>query len=99
MLIRKGKRKEVINTHIRAIQLFVFVRYVQKAGTKLELKEEFLFYESLQTTATATDVMNFIRIFVEKHDIPLEKIGFVCTDGAPAMFDCNYYIKYYCLLL
>ena len=62
-------------------QLLVFVRYVQKTGTKLELKEEFLFCESLQTTATASDVMNLIKAFLEKHDIPLEKIGFVCTDG------------------
>ena len=44
-------------------QLLVFLRYVQKAGTKLELKEEFLFCESLQTTAAATDVMNLIKAF------------------------------------
>ena len=47
--------------------------------------EEFLFFESLQTTSAATDVMNLIKDFSEKHDIPLEKIGYVCTDGAPAM--------------
>ena len=70
-------------------QLLVFVRYVQKAGTKLELKEEFLFCESLQTTATASDVMNLIKAFFEKHDIPLEKIGFACIDGAPAMLGCK----------
>ena len=71
-------------------QLLVFARYVQKAGTKLELKEEFLFFESLQTTATVSDVMNLIKAFFKKHDIPLlEKIGFVCTDGAPAMLGCK----------
>ena len=69
-------------------QLLVFVRYVQKAETKLKLKEEFLFCESLQTTTAATDVMNLIKAFFEKHDIPLEK-GFVCTDGAPAMLCCK----------
>ena len=70
-------------------QLFVFVRYVQKAGRKLELKEEFLFCESLQTKAAATVVMNLIKAFFEKHDILFEKIGFVCTDGAPAMLGCK----------
>ena len=70
-------------------QLLVYVRYVQKAGTKLELKEEFLFCESLQTTATASDVMNLIKAFFGKHDIPLEKIGFACTDGALAMLGCK----------
>ena len=70
-------------------QLLVFVRYVQKAGTKLELKEEFLFCESLQTTATASDVISLIKAFFEKHDIPLEKIGFVCTDGASTMLGCK----------
>ena len=41
-------------------QLLVFVRYVQK---KFELKEEFLFCESLQTTAAAADVTNLIKDF------------------------------------
>ena len=41
-------------------QLLVFVRYVQK---KFEPKEEFLFCESLQTTAAAADVMNLIKDF------------------------------------
>ena len=60
-----------------------------EAGTKLELKEEFLFRESLQTTAAATDIMNLIKAFFEKHDIPLEKIKFVCTDGALTMLGCK----------
>ena len=33
--------------------------------------------------------MNLIKAFFEKHDIPLEKIGFVCIDGAPAMLGCK----------
>ena len=70
-------------------QLLVFVRYVQKAGTKLDLKEEFLFCESLQTTAPTTDVMNLIKAFFEKHYIALEKIGFACTDRALAMLGCK----------
>ena len=70
-------------------QLFVFVCYLQKAGTKLKLKEEFLFCESLQTRAAATDVMNLIKAFFKKHDILLAKIGFVCIDGAPARLGCK----------
>ena len=61
---------------------------MQKAETKLELEKEFLCYESLQTTA-ATDVMNLLKAFFKKHDIPLEKTGFVCTDEAPAILDCK----------
>ena len=68
-------------------QLLVFVRYVQKAGTKLELKEEFLFCESRQTTAATTDAMNLIKAFFEKYDF--EKIEFVCIKGAPAMLGCE----------
>ena len=60
------------------IQLLVFVRYVQKEKIKVELKEEYLFCESLETIAAATDVMNLIKDFFAKHDIPLEKI-LVCA--------------------
>ena len=42
-----------------------------------------MFCESLQTTAAATDVTNFIKDFFEKHDIPLEKLGYVRSEGAP----------------
>ena len=58
----------------------VFVRYVQKEKTKFELKEEFLFGESLQTTVAATNVINLIKDFFEKHGIPSEKIEYVCTE-------------------
>ena len=43
----------------------VFVRYVQKEKTKFELKEEFLFCESLQTTVAATNVINLIKDFLK----------------------------------
>ena len=33
--------------------------------------------------------MNLIKAFFEKHDIPLEKIEFVCTDKALAMLGCK----------
>ena len=70
-------------------QLLFFLRYVQKAGKKPQLKEEFLFCESLQTITATTDVTNLIKAFFKKHDIPFENIGFVCTDGAPAMLGCK----------
>ena len=70
-------------------QLLLFVRYVQKKKTKFEVKEEFLFCESLQIAAAATDAMHLIKAFFEKRSIPLEKIGYVCTDGAPAMLGCK----------
>ena len=36
-----------------------------------------------------TDVLNLMKAFFEKRDISLEKIRFVCTDGAPAMLGCK----------
>ena len=33
--------------------------------------------------------MTLINAFLKKHDIPLEKNGFVCTDGALAMLGCK----------
>ena len=61
----------------------------KKEKLKLELKEEFLFCESLQTTAAVTDVMNFIKDFFGKHYILVEKIGYVSIDSAPAMLGCK----------
>ena len=69
-------------------QVLVFVRYVQKEKTKFELKEEFLFCESLQLQQLRQ--MSWIQSkFLEKHDISLEKIGFVYTDGALAVLGCK----------
>ena len=62
-----------------------------KRNKKFELKKEILSCESLQTTAAATDIMNVIKDFFEKH-IFLEKIGcwyHVCTDGAVAIPGCK----------
>ena len=57
----------------------------RKQKSKFELKEEFLYCESFQTTAAVTDVENFFKDFFGKHGIPLEKIGYVSIDGASAM--------------
>ena len=60
---------------IRISQVLVYVRYVQKEKTKFELKEEFLFCESLQTIATATDVVNLIKNFLKSKTFLLKKLG------------------------
>ena len=45
--------------------------------------------ESLQTTAATKDVMNLIKDVFEKHDIPLEKVVYVCSKVAPVMLGCK----------
>lgn len=65
-------------------QLLVFVRYVHNA-TKT-MKEEFLFCNSLTLTTKAVDVFEMIKSFFLKHEIDWkDKLGSICTDGAPAM--------------
>ncbi|XP_014667304.1 PREDICTED: protein ZBED8-like isoform X5 [Priapulus caudatus] len=62
-------------------QLLVFVRYMHEC----DIKEEFLFSEPLVTTTKATDVLDLVTTFMDKHNIPMDKLGSMCTDGAPAM--------------
>ena len=62
-------------------QLLVFVRYMYEC----DIKEEFLFCEPLVTTTKATDVLDLVTTFMDKHNIPMDKLGSMCTDGAPAM--------------
>ena len=73
-----------LTLHVLVNCCYSYATY-KKKKIKYERKEEYLFCESLQTTAAATDVMNFIKHFFEKRDIPLEKFGYVYTDGAPAV--------------
>ena len=54
-------------------QLLVLIYYVQKAETKLEQKEEFLFCEIFQTTEAATDVMNLKKPFLKNMIFLLRK--------------------------
>ena len=49
-------------------QLLVFVRYIHKE----DIKEEFLYCNSSETTATAQDVMNSISKFFETQDLKWE---------------------------
>ncbi|XP_076315070.1 protein FAM200C-like [Tachypleus tridentatus] len=41
--------------------------------------------ESTDTTAQAIDVLNKIQEFFSRNELHLDKIGSICTDGAPAM--------------
>ena len=52
---------------------------------ELDVKEEFLFCEPLVMTTKATDVLDLVTTFMDKHNIPMDKLGSICTDGAPAM--------------
>ena len=61
-------------------QLLVFARYFHD-----EIKEKFLFCEPLQTTTKAVDIFRLVRGFLNDHDIPMEMLGSICTDCAPAM--------------
>ena len=62
-------------------QLVVYTRYITDGG----IKDEFLFCEGLQTTTKAADVFRLLDEFFQRHQIEWEKVGSVCTDGAPAM--------------
>ncbi|XP_068232174.1 protein FAM200C-like [Palaemon carinicauda] len=62
-------------------QLIVYTRYIKDD----EIKDEFLFCLAWQTTTKAADVFRLLDEFFQKHQIKWEKVGSVCTDGAPAM--------------
>ena len=62
-------------------QLIVLVRYVHDGS----IKEDFLFCEDLQRTTKAKDTFQCVKNFFAKHDLDMQVIGSVCTDGAPAM--------------
>ena len=62
-------------------QLIVLVRYAHDGS----IKEDFLICEDLQRTTKAKDIFQCVKIFFAKHDLDMQVIGSVCTDGAPAM--------------
>ena len=62
-------------------QLLTMVRYVKDKT----VREEFVFCKPLQTTATAGDIFNLVKEFFKYYNINISFIGFICTDGAPAM--------------
>ena len=62
-------------------QLLVFVRYVKEK----EVVEEFLFCEPLKTTTEAVDIFSIVKEFFLNHEMFLDMVGSLCTDGAPTM--------------
>uniref|UniRef100_UPI00358F06DC protein FAM200C-like n=1 Tax=Myxine glutinosa TaxID=7769 RepID=UPI00358F06DC len=62
-------------------QLLGVVRYIKDK----EVEENFLFCQSLKATTQAVDVLNMIKEFFTKHQLNLNMIGSICTDGAPVM--------------
>ena len=66
-------------------QLLLFIRYIHKE----DVKEDFLYCNSVETTAIAQDVMNSISKLFETQVLQWEKLCGVCTDGAPAMLGCK----------
>ena len=62
-------------------QLMVFVRYVHNQA----IEEDFLFCRPLETTTKASDVFKLVEEFFETEKLDWDKLGSVCTDGAPAM--------------
>ena len=77
VLLRVDESTDVSNCS----QLIAVVRYVKNK----EIEESFLFCQSLKTTSQAKDVFDMIKEFSLKHQIHLDKIGSIFTDGAPAM--------------
>ena len=59
----------------------VFVRYVHNQA----IEEDFLFYRPLETATKASDVFKLVEEFFETEKLDWDKLGSVCTDGAPAM--------------
>jgi len=62
-------------------QLLVYVQYIKGD----DIKEEYLFSESLSTTTSGEDVFRTVKNFVDENELQWSKLIGVCTDGAPAM--------------
>ncbi|GLV20116.1 hypothetical protein CBL_21336, partial [Carabus blaptoides fortunei] len=62
-------------------QLMVYIRYVKEQS----VIEEFLFCEPLDLTTRGVDVFNHVNNFFKNHEISINIVGSICTDGAPAM--------------
>ena len=49
----------------------------------------FFFAAPLETTTKAADVLKLIEDFFEEEKLDWDKLGSVCTDGAPSMLDAR----------
>ena len=61
--------------------LIAFVRYEKER----KMKEEFLFCNTLSTTATAIDIKAVVKCFFEANGLSWINFKHICTDDAPAM--------------
>ena len=66
-------------------QLIALVKYVQYGV----IMEDFLFCEDLKRTTKGKDIFQCAKNFFVKHELDIQIIGYVCTDGAPAMLGNN----------
>ena len=62
-------------------QLLAVVRYVKEK----KVEESFLFCHSQKTTSKAIDVFSMIKEFFTRYQLHLDRIGSICTYGAPTM--------------
>ena len=62
-------------------QLIALVRYVHDGA----ITEKFLFCEDLKRTTKGKYIFPCVKNFFAKHDLHIQIIGSVCTDGAPAI--------------
>ena len=61
--------------------LIAFARYERDR----KMKKEFLFSNTLSTTATAADVKALVNSFFEASELSWQNFKHICTDSAPAM--------------
>ena len=62
-------------------QLVAFVRFVKKNA----IVDEFLFCKEKKERTRAKDVFDLVNAFLGKNSIAWNKVGSICTDGAPTM--------------
>ncbi|XP_068206274.1 protein FAM200C-like [Palaemon carinicauda] len=76
--IRVDESTDVAMTY----QMLVYCRYLFKGI----IKEEFLYCQNLEMSSTATDVMNAVSSFFEKHGLSWNNLVGITTNGALAIF-------------
>ena len=62
-------------------QLVAYVRFVKENA----VVNEFLFCQEMKKRTRAKDVFDLVNVFFCENSIAWNKVGSVCTDGAPAM--------------
>ena len=52
---------------------------------EITIVDEFLFCQEIKENTRAKDVFDLVNAFLRKNSIAWNKVGLVCTDGAPTM--------------